>query len=107
MLSVYNRYLTDGEGLTPVKDIIKETGMLKSLVNRTISVLEKKGLVVCFVGEQDRRTKYVKCIKEKLDVFLRVHNTSLQLAQNIIDVIGQDDAQTFVRIVDKIASSQK
>ncbi|MBE6767039.1 MAG: MarR family transcriptional regulator [Ruminococcaceae bacterium] len=102
MLLLYNRYCEDGEGIISVKEIIKETNMLKSLVNRTLNSLEKKGLLIRFKGDEDRRKLYVKCVKEKLDVFLEVHNCSLRVANGIISIIGEDDADSFIRIVDKI-----
>ncbi len=105
MLAVYSRYLKDGVGLTSVQDIIKETGMLKSLVNRTLGELEKQGLIIFEQGTVDRRTKFVKCVKEKLDVFLSVHNTSLGVSQNIIDIIGEQDAKTFISIVEKLSTA--
>lgn len=103
MLILYSRYLKDGVGLTSVQDIIKQTGMLKSLVNRTIGNLEQKGLIEYSVGTSDRRTRFVKFVKEKLDVFLAVHNSSLGVSQSIIDIIGEDDAQTFIKIVEKLS----
>ena len=102
MLLVYNRYTEDGEGLISVKEIIKETNMLKSLVNRTLNSLEKKGLILRLRGESDRRMLYVKCVKEKLDVFLDVHRSSLKVANGIIEIIGEEDAENFIRIVKKI-----
>lgn len=105
MMIVYNRYLQDGVGLTSVQDIIKETGMLKSLVNRTLVDLEKQGLIVFEQGVNDRRTKFVKCVQEKLGVFLAVHNSSLGVSQNIIDIIGEHDTKTFIKIVEKLADA--
>lgn len=105
MLTVYNRYLKDGVGLTSVQDIIKETGMLKSLANRTLGALEKNGLIAYEQGTADRRTKFVKLKEEKLNVFLSVHNTSLGVSQNIIDIIGEQDAKTFINIVEKLATA--
>lgn len=105
MLTVYNEFLKDGVGLTSVQDIIKETGMLKSLANRTLGELEGRGLITYKKGTIDKRTKFVKLVKEKLDVFLAVHNASLGVSQNIIDIIGEDDAETFIRIVQKLSKS--
>ncbi len=105
MLSIYNRYLIDGEGFTSVRDIIKETGMLKSQANRTLGELEKQGLITFTQGIKDRRTKFVKCVKEKLDVFLAVHNSSVRVAENIIGIIGKDDTETFIQIVEKLSSA--
>ena len=106
MLILYSSYLKDGVGLVSVQDIIKETGMLKSLVNRTLGNLEQKGLIEYSIGTSDRRTRMVKCVKEKLDVFLSVHNSSLGVSQSIIDIIGEQDAATFINIVDKLATAR-
>lgn len=106
MLSVYKRYLLDGEGLTSVKDIISETNMLKSLVNRTVNSLEKKGLILRCQGTLDKRTVFIKCVKEKLNVFMEVHRVSLKVAGDIADIIGSEDIGHFVRIVNKIEGSR-
>lgn len=103
MLSIYSRYLKDSEGLTSVQDIIKETGMLKSQVNRTLGELKNQGLITFEQGIEDRRTKFVKCVKEKLEVFLAVHNSSVRVAENIIGIIGKEDTETFIRIVEKLS----
>lgn len=102
MLLLYNRYQEDGEGLISIKEITAETRMLKSLVNRTINSLEKKGLLERCEGSGDKRVIYVRCIREKLPVFLEVHNSSLGLAQGIINIIGSEDTEAFIRIVQKL-----
>ena len=102
MMLLYNRYLTDGVGLISIKEIVEQTRMLKSLVNRTVSALERKGLLVRCPGTEDKRTVFVKCVEDKLDTFLQVHRSSLQVAQNIIAIIGEEDANTFIRIVQKL-----
>ena len=43
MLFAYNRYREDGIGVISFKEIVTETRMLKSLVNRTIDSLVTKG----------------------------------------------------------------
>lgn len=102
MLLLYRSYMQDGEGLISVKEIISETGMLKSLANRTINSLEAKGLVTKCQGEKDKRTIFVKCVTERLDTFLEVHNSSLDVAKGIVDIIGEEDTEHFIRIVNKI-----
>lgn len=99
---LYTRLCCDGEGIVSVKDITQKTKMLKSLVNRTINSLEKKGFLVRCEMSGDKRIAYVKCAKEKLDAFLEVHSASVVHAQNIIDIIGKEDTEAFIRIVNKI-----
>ncbi len=102
MLLLYRSYMKDGEGLISVKEIISETGMLKSLANRTINSLEAKGLVTKCQGKKDKRTILLKCVTERLDTFLEVHNSSLDVAKGIVDIIGEEDTEHFIRIVNKI-----
>lgn len=105
MLLVYKKYQEDNGGIISVKEIVAKTNMQKSLVNRTVNSLINKDLLQRCDGEGDKRIAYVKCVEEKLDVFLAVHNDSLNLAENIIDIIGEEDAHTFLRIVEKIDKS--
>ncbi|MBQ9769851.1 MAG: MarR family transcriptional regulator [Clostridia bacterium] len=89
-------YKEDGEGLVSVKELLRNTGMLKSLLNRTINSLEEKGLLIKEKGTGDRRTLYVKCVKDKLDLFIRVHGGSLEVAEKIMNIIGEEDKQTRI-----------
>ena len=103
MLVAYNRYREDGKGLVSFKEIVSETRMLKSLVNRTIDALvEKKMLERC--EGRDKRTTFVRILPENIGEYLRVHEHSLALARDLTKVIGRRDAEAFVRIAGKIAA---
>lgn len=105
MMIVYNRYRQDGVGLVPFKEIVAETNMLKSLVNRTIDSLVKKNLLERCDG-QDKRTTLVRPVPENLDSFVTVHNQSLALAHGIVETIGKEDAEAFVRLARKICKTK-
>lgn len=102
---IYNRYTEDGEGLVSIKEITAKTRMLKSLVNRTVNSLIKKGLLQRCESSGDKRVVYVKCVKEKMDIFLKVHGGSVKIANSIIEILGDEDAEAFIRIVEKIEKS--
>ena len=104
MLLAYHRYLDDGEGLVSFKEIVQETHMLKSLVNRTIDSLVEKGLLVRCDGK-DKRTTFVRVVKENLGSYLEEHDRTLALVKHIIDVIGREDAEAFVRIAERICEA--
>ncbi|WP_067141563.1 MarR family transcriptional regulator [Oceanivirga salmonicida] len=105
MLIVYNKYREDKNSVVSIKEIIAETKMLKSLVNRTVNSLEKKSLLTkCEVGK-DKRMVYVKCVEENLKIFLEVHNTSLNIVNQIIKVIGMEKANSFIDMVKCIAKN--
>lgn len=106
MLVAYRKYQQDGMGLVSFKELVRETRMLKSLVNRTIdSLVEKQMLVRC--EGKDKRTTFVRLIPENLGAFLEVHESSLALAHRMLELIGEKDAQAFIRIAQKIAAQHE
>ena len=105
MYFLYKSYTEDSQGMISIKEIVEKTRMQKSLVNRTVNSLEEKGLLLRCEAEGDRRMTFVKCVGDRLDTFLRVHEESLSIAENIIDIIGEDDAEAFNRIVEKLLAS--
>lgn len=105
MLFAYNRYREDGVGIISFKEIVSETRMLKSLVNRTIDSLVNKGCLARCEG-RDKRTTFVRILPENIGEYLKVHEQSLSLASHMIGVIGREDAEAFVRIVNKILADK-
>lgn len=104
MMIAYRKYRENGEGLVSFKELVSETKMLKSLVNRTIDSLVKKNHLVRLEGE-DRRMTLVKIVPENLNGFLTVHRNSVALAHEAVDIIGEEDAKAFIRISQKIADA--
>lgn len=105
MLFAYRKYRTDGEEAISFREIADKTKMAKSLVNRTIDALVGKNLLERVAG-QDRRTTYVRPVAKNLSVFLNVHRQSLALAHTIVDIIGEEDAEAFVRLSQKIVDAK-
>ncbi len=101
----YRAYRADGVGKVAIGAIVKETGMLKSIVNRTVEVLLQKGYLIRERGEDDRRTVTVRFVGEKVEEFLSVHRDSVSLAERIIEVIGEEDAEAFIGIYRKIRAA--
>lgn len=102
---VYRKYRADGEGLVSFKDLVAETNMLKSLVNRTIDSLVKRNLLERTAGELDRRTTLVRPVEENLSEYLELHERTLEMVHQIIEIIGEEDAQAFVRLTAKLSSA--
>lgn len=88
-----------------IRDITASTHMLKSQVNRTINSLEEKGLLTRCQVDGDRRLGHVRSVEDRMDVFLQVHSASMQIAQRIRQIIGPEDTEAFIRIVDKLAQA--
>ena len=104
MMLAYNKYREDGEGVISFREIVEQTGMLKSLVNRTIDALVKKEFLIRSDGA-DKRTTFVRPNGEKLSASLEVHSRSLALAREIARIIGEEDARAFVRISEKVTAA--
>ena len=102
MLFVYRRWRVEGAEYVSFKDLVAETGMLKSLVNRTIDALVEKGMLVRCEGV-DKRTTLVRIQPEHIAPYLAVHERSLELAHSLREIIGDEDAEAFVRISRKIS----
>lgn len=101
MLQLYQA----GSDPISIRDITAKTRMLKSQVNRTINALEEKGLLARCASDGDRRVGYVRCVPERLEVFLQVHAASMDIARNISQIIGPEDTEAFIRIVEKLSKS--
>ena len=101
MLQLYQA----GEQDISIKQITQQTHMLKSQVNRTINALEEKELLERCEATGDRRLGHVRMRKDRLALFLQVHNESLQIAKEIGSIIGPEDTEHFIRISNKLAQS--
>ena len=101
---VYGRYRKDGVGLVPFREIVSETRMLKSLVNRTIESLVRKGYLTRSDGK-DKRTTFVQLVPENLGEYLELHGRTLKLVDDIVKAIGEEDARAFVRISEHICKA--
>lgn len=105
MKIVYDQYRRDGVGRTAVSAIVRRTNMLKSLVNRTVSALCQRGYLRRERGKEDGRSLFVCPVEERLGDFLAVHRQSLTLARSIVEVIGEADAEAFVRMYERLAAA--
>lgn len=102
MLLILEQYRRDGVGRTSVQHLLKSTNFLKSLMNRTVNALCIQGYLQ---KERVGRQLFVAPLPQRLPDFLAVHNHSLSLARQVIDAIGQEDAQNFVRICEKLMAA--
>lgn len=104
MLLLYHEHKQNGSGRLPLSTVIAKTKMLKSLANRTVSALESKGLLIKAENPDDKRAIDLIAVPERAETFLDVHKKSLLIANEIRNAIGNEDAKTFIRIVNKIIS---
>ncbi len=102
LLFAWNRYQA-GEPTISVKELLSKTKMQKSLLNRTLDMLEKKHLITKSRSDDDARLVMVALQPDHLDVFQAVHERSLEIIDWVITVIGEEDAESFIRIYSKLS----
>lgn len=105
MKLVYDQYRADGVGRTAVSRIVRETHMLKSLVNRTIGSLCRQGYLRRERGSEDARTLFVCPVEQRLPDFLAEHRRSLALAGWVTQQIGPENARRFISMYRTLAAS--
>lgn len=98
---VYNNY-QNGNELTSTQQLITKTGFLKSLMNRTINSLCSQGFLQ---KHKNGRNLFVSVVKEKLPDFLKIHEHSLKITHDIIEIIGTEGALRFVSLCEQVCNS--
>ena len=81
-----------------------ETKMLKSQMNRTLNLLESKGIITRQRSEQDKRHVYVRVNWEGADVYRAQHDRILKLVDGIIGRMGISRARDAVDLLNQIAN---
>lgn len=65
----------------------------------------RPGVSPAGAGERDGRNVFVRPVEDRLEDFLAVHRRSLALVRQIIDVVGREDAESFVRMAEKLSQA--
>ncbi len=102
----YQRYHSQNAAITQ-KELLTLTQMQKSLLNRTLSSLEEKGLISKRKSESDARIVEIIVNEDAVSAFTEVHLSSLRLIDHIIDIIGEEDARAFVRIYETLKNQEE
>lgn len=106
---LYNQRMDHPDEYLTATDLCEKTRLIKSLMNRTLNSLEKKGFIVKQRSEGDRRNVYVKFNEEKISTYEKGHNEVLQvvdrIAKNIEDRIGEEKTKELVKIFHAISDA--
>ena len=92
-----------GKPLTAT-DLCGMTNMLKSQMNRTLNLLEVKGLITRERSDEDKRQVFVRFEPDKAALYRTQHARILKLLDGIIEELGEEKAdevrQSLIRIAD-------
>jgi DNA-binding MarR family transcriptional regulator len=86
--------------LTELSEIVQ---ISKAAVSQIISALEEKGFIERSTPKKDRRIVYVKLTEEGEKTFEASMVIATKRLSFILEKLGQEDAETFIRLLDKFA----
>ncbi len=102
--ALYRNRLEQGEKPLTATDLCGMTNMLKSQMNRTLNLLEVKGLITRERSTEDKRQVFVRFEPEKADAYQAQHARILKLLDGIIEELGVEQAEeirtSLIRIAD-------
>lgn len=100
---LYRNFLHDPEKQLTATDLCAQTNMLKSQMNRTLNLLEEKGIISRIRSAQDRRQIYVTMNWEQAGQYRAQHERILHLVDEIIHELGDEQARETVLLLNRIA----
>ena len=100
---LYHSYLSDPQKHMTATDLCAQTKMLKSQMNRTLNLLEEKGIITRTRSEQDKRQVYVVMNWEGADKYRVQHERILKLVDGIIERLGEEQAGQTAQLMSRIA----
>ena len=102
--TLYRNLLEHGGKPLTATDLCARTNMLKSQMNRTLNLLESKGVITRQRSMEDKRQIFVLFNPDKADVYNAQHARILKLLDDIIQDLGEDRAEemkdSLLRVAD-------
>ena len=86
-------------------NLCEKTNMHKSLMNRTINYLEKKGLVERRRSEKDKRQVFVIFNENNIDIYEREHKKFIETVSDIVEKIGIEKVEDIIKIFNDVSGA--
>lgn len=77
-------------------DLCNETKMLKSQMNRTLTSMEEKKLIVRERSAEDRRNVWILLNNAQIELYLKQHTKILAIVNSIVDKFGVERTENLV-----------
>ena len=88
-------------------DLCKVTKMQKSQMNRTLTSLEKKGLIKRERSLNDKREIQIELLNDGSEVFQEVHHRNIQVVDKIVTRLGNERTNEILSLFELITSIAK
>ncbi len=88
-------------------ELCEKTNMQKSQMNRTLNMLEAKGLIFRKRSEKDKRQVFVTMNMDNAEIYEHQHKKVLHVVDKLLDKVGKEKAEEIVQLFTLISSKAK
>ncbi len=79
-----------------------QTGILKSQMNKTLTILDEKGYIVRERSQEDKRIVYITLNEQNLQAYEDQHNDILRVVEKVVDKLGYERSEEAITIFNDI-----
>ena len=102
---LYNNYCENPEKKITATDLCNQTKMLKSQMNRTLNLLEKKGIIAKERSQEDKRQVWISFDLEHAGLYKTQHDRILKLVDAIIGQVGEEQTTEAIQLINALADA--
>ncbi len=93
----------DDKEITATK-LCEITGMKKSQMNRTLTIMEDKGMIKRERSLDDKRQIYISMNENKKDVYIKMHKNTLKIVESIASNFNNEELDEIINIFNRVAN---
>lgn len=101
---LYGNQLQKKRPLTAT-DLCDRTGLLKSQMNKVLTGLENKDMVIRHRCEDDKRKIIIELNQANIHIYEDEHKRVLGFVQDMVENIGMDDTKESIRILTRLSDA--
>ena len=80
-------------------DLQNSTKLLKSQINKTLTLMEKKELISRVRCASDKRKIFITLRSDKLEIYLNEHENVMKIVGHICDTLGEEKAKQMTLLM--------
>lgn len=88
-------------------DLCRKTGLLKSQMNKVLTGLEKRGMIIRERSNEDKRQIFIRLNEANLSVYEKEHQRILDFADQLMEQLGEADTREAIRLMNTMADEVK
>lgn len=93
-----------GKVFLTATDLCQSTGLLKSQMNKVLTGLEKRGMIIRERSNEDKRKICICLNEENISVYEKEHQRILDFVDLLIGKLGEEDTLNTIRLLNTISA---